>query len=119
MRHTPVATEKLFWSEVRNRKLAGFKFKRQVLIGPYIADFVCLEKKLVVELDGKLHDGRVTYDAVRDEFLREEGFRVLRFTNNEFLNDAGIVLATIRHELETPSPQPSPPLRGGEGGRAG
>jgi len=116
MRYEPVATEKLFWSFVRNRKLGGFKFKRQVLIGPYIADFVCLEKKLVVELDGKLHDGRMAYDAARDNFIRREGFRVLRFANNEFLNDAGIVLATIRHELETPSPQPSPPLRGGEGG---
>ena len=115
MRHTPVATEKLFWSEVRNRKLGGFKFKRQVLIGPYIVDFVCQEKKLVVELDGKLHDGRVAYDAARDEFLKRQGFRVLRFQNNEFLNDAGIVLATIQHELETPSPNPLPQI-GGEGG---
>jgi very-short-patch-repair endonuclease len=115
MRRKPVVTEKLFWSEVRDRKLGGFKFKRQYLIGPYIADFVCVEKKLIVELDGKLHDERVGYDDARDTFLERQGFRVMRFKNDEFLKDVGIVLATIRHELESPSPRPSPPLGGGEG----
>ncbi len=60
MRHEPVLTEKLFWSIARNRQLDGFKFKRQVLIGPYIADFVCAECKLIVELDGPL----MTWSAI-------------------------------------------------------
>jgi very-short-patch-repair endonuclease len=107
MRHTPVSTEKLFWSEVRNRKLGGFKFKRQVLIGPYIADFVCLEQKLIVELDGPLHANRATYDAARDEFLEKAGYRVLRFSNSDIGDDFGTILAIVLRTLQgvdTPSP---------------
>jgi very-short-patch-repair endonuclease len=104
---TSRSTEKLFWSEVRNRKLGGFKFKRQVLIDRYIVDFVCLDEKLIVELDGPLHDGRVRYDANRDEVLRKLGYRVLRFTNNEVGSDFAGVLVTILQQLRggtTPSP---------------
>lgn len=71
MRHKPVEIEKLFWWEVRNRKLAGYKFKRQVLIGPYIADFVCLEHRLVVELDGPFHAAKQAYDERRDALDRK------------------------------------------------
>lgn len=56
MRRSPVVNEKSFWLEVRDRKLGGFKFRRQVPIGPYIADFVCVEKMVIVELDGPLHN---------------------------------------------------------------
>ncbi len=115
MRRDAVSTEDLFWSEVRNRKLGGFKFKRQFLIGPYIADFVCLEKRLVIELDGKLHEGREGYDAARDARFRREGFDVYRIRNAEVLGNLATVLVTILHELTAPSPRPSPPLRGGEG----
>jgi len=106
MRHEPVQTEKLFWSEVRNRKLGGFKFKRQVPIGPYIADFVCLDEKLIIELDGPLHDGRAVYDANRDEALRQLGYRVLRFTNDDVAGDFAGVLATILHALRGGTPSP-------------
>ena len=104
MRHKPVAMEKLFWDEVRDRKLDGFKFRRQYLIGPYIVDFVCVEKKLIVELDGALHANRVAYDMERDEFLGGAGYEVFRFRNEELADDIAMVMATIRHALKAPSP---------------
>ena len=108
MRHEPVSLEKLFWSEVRNRKLCGYKFKRQYLIGRYIVDFVCVERKLVVELDGPFHAGRPDYDAARDGFLSAHGYTVLRFGNEYTAAELAIVLATVKHAL-APSPRPSPP----------
>jgi very-short-patch-repair endonuclease len=117
MRHDSVSTEDLFWSEVRNRKLGGFKFKRQYLIAPYIVDFVCLEKHFIVELDGKLHEGREAYDAARDAFLSRQGYDIYRIRNEEFAGNLPTILTTILHELTAPSPRPSPPLRGGEGER--
>jgi len=104
--------ENLFWSEVRNRKLGGHKFKRQVLIGAYIVDFVCIEKKLIVELDGKLHDGRVEYDRIRDRFLIERGYRVIRIKNDDIASAFAAMLTMIKHELDTPSPNLSPAARG-------
>jgi very-short-patch-repair endonuclease len=115
MRHTPVATEKMFWSLRRNRRLDGIKFKRQVLIGPYIVDFNCADAGVVVELDGPAHDARAGYDAARDAWLRGQGYEVLRFTNEAFAADIDLVLHTIfyaiRDRLErlclmpgTPSP---------------
>ena len=106
MRVKPVELEKLFWSEVRNRKLAGYKFKRQYLIGRYIVDFVCLEHKLVVELDGPFHAARVQYDAERDTFLEAQGFRVMRFPNTYAADDIGIVLLTVKEALDTGTPSP-------------
>jgi very-short-patch-repair endonuclease len=113
MRHEPSAIEKEFWQQVRDRKLDGFKFKRQVLIGPFIADFVCLDKKLVVELDGPLHDA--AYDARRDTYLRSAGYNVLRFANSYVGDQFATVLVTVREALRTPSPNPLPHIRGGEG----
>jgi very-short-patch-repair endonuclease len=120
MRHAPAVTEKHFWNEVRDRKLDGHKFRRQYLIGPYIADYVCVEKKLIVELDGVLHQDRAGYDNARDEFLRRQGYRVIRFKNEDFADDMYGTLEYILRELgDTPSPRPSPPLREGEGGVRG
>ncbi|MBI3677485.1 MAG: endonuclease domain-containing protein [Proteobacteria bacterium] len=109
MRHEPVAVEKLFWSEVRDRKLGGYKFKRQFLIGNYIVDFVCVREKLVVELDGPQHANTVEYDKARDAFLWHEGYRVMRFSNSETSDNLGIILLTVLQGLKTPSPRPSPP----------
>jgi very-short-patch-repair endonuclease len=106
MRHEPVNTEKLFWSEVRNRRLGGFKFRRQVPISSYIIDFVCLEEKLIVELDGPLHADRTRYDANRDEVLGMLGYRVLRFTNDEVGDDFAGVLVAILHALRDGAPSP-------------
>ncbi|MBI3703435.1 MAG: endonuclease domain-containing protein [Rhizobiales bacterium] len=113
MRHEPVAAEELFWDRVRNRRLGGCKFKRQVLIGSYIADFVCIEKKLIVELDGPFHAKHKGYDAARDAYLKNLGYRVLRFTNDEFASDLPATLLIVQHTLDTAAPSPCPlPQRG-------
>src|ERR1044072_6322242 len=98
MRAEPVQAEKIFWSFARNRQLGGHKFKRQVLIGSYIADFVCLERKLIIELDGPFHTKRVGYDTKRDAFLEKQGFSVLRSSNEELAGDASGVVAMILNE---------------------
>lgn len=106
MRRKPVAAEKIFWSEVRDRRLGGYKFKRQYLVGNYIADFVCLERKLIIELDGAFHPERAAYDEKRDEFLRTRGFSVMRIRNEDLAGDISGFLVTILHMLES---SPSPP----------
>ena len=116
MRHKSVAAEKIFWAEVRDRKLGGYKFKRQYPIGPYIVDFVCLERKQIVELDGPFHANRAAYDDARDAYLKACGFDVWRIRNEDMAGDISGFLVAIRHRLDcgtTPSPQPSPP--GGRG----
>jgi very-short-patch-repair endonuclease len=79
MRRNPSVTERRLWRLLRDRRLAGLKFRRQVPIGPYVADFVCLSARLIVEADGPLHDE--AHDAKRDAWLGGQGFRVLRFPN--------------------------------------
>jgi very-short-patch-repair endonuclease len=80
-RRNSSVTERLLWRLLRDRKLDGLKFGRQVPMGPYILDFVCHRHQLVVEADGPFHDPE--HDAVRDAWLVARGFRVLRFTNSE------------------------------------
>lgn len=106
--------EAQFWRMVRGRSFDGLKFRRQVPIGRFIVDFVCLERRLVVEFDGGIHDApfrNPERDARRDAWLASEGYRVLRFRNAEFETDANRVLNGIRAALDLPSPL------GGEGGR--
>jgi very-short-patch-repair endonuclease len=91
--------ERLLWLRLRDRRLNGAKFRRQVPFGPYILDFVCMESKLVIELDGGQHAEQGTYDDARTEFLRTQGYRVLRFWNNELLENEQGVLAAIVNEL--------------------
>jgi very-short-patch-repair endonuclease len=110
MRHDPVYVERLFWSYLRDRKLGGWKFRRQALIGPYIADYVCAQKNVIVELDGGVHALRRQRDKNRDAYLRNNGYIVLRFENNQVLRDLPGVVAQILQVVETaPSPWPSPP----------
>lgn len=104
MRHDPVSMEKFFWSHLRNRQLGGFKFRRQVPVGPYIADFVCAECKFMVELDGPFHVGRENYDKERDEYLQHLGYRVWRFSNSHAADDWVTVLQSILQDLCSPSP---------------
>jgi very-short-patch-repair endonuclease len=94
MRSEPTFAERVMWDRLRNRKLAGLKFRRQVPIGPYIADFLCKEAGLIVEFDGPNHDE--AYDQKRDSWLGAQGYRVLRFANNDLGNRLGWVLDTIR-----------------------
>jgi len=88
--------EKLLWKYLRRRQL-GVKFRRQEPIGRYIVDFVCFEKRLVVEVDGGQHGG--SYDDERDRWLNMQGFKVLRFWNNEVLKNIEGVLEVIGKEL--------------------
>jgi very-short-patch-repair endonuclease len=107
--------EQTFWQTVRGHRFAGFKFRRQQVIGPFIVDFVCLSEKLIVELDGSQHAETVAYDTQRDAWLNSEGYRVFRVWNNEWTQQQEAVLARLWDMLNsaTPSPQPLPPDGGG------
>jgi very-short-patch-repair endonuclease len=93
MRLAPSATERLLWGLLRDRRLESLKFRRQVPVGPYIADFLCLRHRLIVEADGPFHDAAA--DAERDAWLAGEGFRVLRFSNDAIQGDRRTVLDAI------------------------
>jgi very-short-patch-repair endonuclease len=109
--------EQLLWRHLRGRRMEGYKFRRQMVIEPYIVDFLCLEAKLIVEADGGQHVEQRRYDATRSAKLALMGYRVLRFWNDEILTDTQSVLEQIRKTLiDPPSPPPSP---GGRGGGAG
>ena len=99
--------ESLLWQELRNRNLSGFKFRRQHPIGKYIADFYCHEAKLIIEVDGKIHldKNQIEYDNNRTQDLEALGLRVIRFTNEEVINEIGKVLEKIKQNLVK---QPSP-----------
>ena len=103
------------WQALRNRQLGNLKFRRQATIGPYIADFVCVEAKLVVELDGGQH--REELDRQRTCFLEQRGFAVRRFWNNDVLENLPGVLETILRSArieESEKPSPFPLLLAGE-----
>lgn len=107
LRREQTDTERRLWSTLRGRQFAGFKFRRQQLIGPYIVDFVCFETKLIIELDGDQHgsDEGAAYDGRRTDFLQRDGFRVLRFANGEIIQEMDRVCDVIAHNLKTvPSP---------------
>lgn len=92
-------TERLLWSQLRRRQV-GCKFRRQQVLGPYIVDFVCIEKKLVVELDGGQHFDQKEYDARRTKWLESRGFRVLRFWDHQVFQELEAVLRVIEEALE-------------------
>lgn len=91
--------ERKLWYALRDRRFAGFKFRRQVPVGPFIADFVCFEERLVVEVDGGQHADS-TQDQRRDRWLAENGFRVLRFWNNEVLRNVEGVMTVLAQALK-------------------
>lgn len=92
-RSTP--SEQILWQYLRNRKLQGFKFKRQHPLYQYIADFYCHEKKLVIEVDGLIHEQQQVYDENRDKVLQQAGYTVVRFTNDQVLQNITHVLQSI------------------------
>lgn len=113
LRSRPTDAEWWLWQSLRLRQFAGYRFRRQHPLPPYIVDFVCLERRLIVEVDGAQHAEQVEYDAVRDAWLRENGFRVLRFTNAEVLSAREAVEQTIWEALHgTPRANPSTYLGG-------
>jgi len=106
--------ESRLWNRLRNRELGGFKFRRQVAIDPFIADFLCADAMLIVELDGGQHGEQAAADARRTKVLESYGYRVLRFWNNDVLANTNGVLEMILLELEKGRPSPYP-LPEGEG----
>jgi very-short-patch-repair endonuclease len=91
--------ERKLWSHLRSNQL-GIDFRRQHAIGPYITDFCCIKKKLIIELDGGQHLEQEAYDNERTTFLSSKGYRVLRFWNNDVLNDLDGVMHVILEALE-------------------
>ena len=90
--------ERILWSILRGRRLGGLKFRRQEPIGPYVVDFCCRERKLVVELDGMSHDDKQQHDELRARWLEEQGYRILRVTNWDVNEDIEAVARWIARE---------------------
>ena len=109
LRNNATDAERKLWSILRKRQLSGAKFSRQMPIGPYICDFLCREHNLVIEADGGQH-AESNRDDARDRYLTDQGFQVLRFWNNDVLENLEGVADRIRSALPTPSPS-----RGREG----
>jgi len=107
LRTNQTEAEQRLWYHLRAHRFMDFKFKRQKPMGRYIVDFVCVERRLIIELDGGQHAEQVVYDQHRDAWLRSQGYTVLRFWNNEVMQQLDGVLEQIRLTL-TLSPSPSP-----------
>ncbi len=121
LRKNPTDAETHLWSRLRRKQIDGFRFRRQVPLGAYVADFVCFEARLIVEADGGQHAERAA-DKTRTAWLEAQGFKVLRLWNNDVLGNTDGVVAAIRSALARhpphamhPPPQPSPAR--GEGGK--
>jgi very-short-patch-repair endonuclease len=116
LRREMTEAERCLWYQLRAHRFMGLKFKRQKPLGRYIADFVCLEIGLVIELDGGQHVQQAAYDRQRDGWLRAHGFDVLRFWNHEVLLQTDAVLEQLRLWMEQKRPSPPAPLpQAGEG----
>ena len=109
LRRSATDAERALWAQLRNRQLEGLKFRRQYPLGPYTVDFVCFERKLVIEVDGGQHTAAAEQDELRTRWLRERGYMVLRFWNHEVLRNMVGVLARISESLGFhPHPGPLP-----------
>ncbi|MBZ0132646.1 MAG: endonuclease domain-containing protein [Rhodocyclaceae bacterium] len=120
LRRNQSEAERKLWHHLRDRRLDGWKFRRQHPVGPYVLDLYCTDANLVIEIDGGQHDDdeHRQHDEKRTAYLVSQGLKVMRFWNNEVMENTLGVLETIREALG-PSPQPSPRTRGeGEGRRA-
>jgi very-short-patch-repair endonuclease len=126
LRREQTEAERRLWRKLRDRRLGGFKFVRQEPIGPFVADFVCRERALILEVDGATHstDKEVASDAWRTAFLEREGYRVLRATNAEVYENLDGVLETILAALSASGtfvscPQPITPALSPQAGKGG
>ena len=97
LRRTMTPAEAVLWRALRDRRLAGLKFRRQHPVGPFVLDFCCLVLRLAVEVDGAVHDAKTDPDSARTELLEANGYQVLRFRNDEVLTSLPSVLARIHH----------------------
>ena len=119
LRKSMTDAERKLWRGLRMRQMYGFKFRRQFQLGSYIVDFVCLEARLVIEVDGGQHADEIYGDAQRDAWLISQNFRVLRYWNYQVLTELDAVLADIARVLEqhlpsVPPSRPSPARGEGE-----
>src|ERR1700749_1715708 len=122
LRANTTAAEDILWRHLRRLEIKGSHFRRQVPIGPYVADFACLKERLIIEVDGSQHgeDDNSRRDEVRTRWLNSEGYRVMRFWNNDVMSNAQSVMEAI-HDASAVTPprlpaagDPPPP---GEGGK--
>jgi very-short-patch-repair endonuclease len=98
--------ERWLWQHLRNRELAGWKFRRQHPVGPFIVDFICIERKLIIEVDGGQQAESSEQDTKRSEYLKERGYRILRFWDNEVLREGKSVSDVILSCLAENTPSP-------------
>jgi adenine-specific DNA-methyltransferase len=117
LRRSSPDAERALWQRLRDRRLAGFKFRRQHPVGRYFADFACIEAGLIVELDGGQHSEpeAMQVDARRSADLNAAGFHVLRFDDRQTLTETDTVLQVVLDWLQANGPHPSPLPRAGEG----
>jgi very-short-patch-repair endonuclease len=117
LRKNSTEAERTLWRQIRFWQLKGHKFRRQAPIGRYIVDFVCFEEKLIIELDGGQHFEQSAYDSERTAWLGSQGFRVLRFWNDQVLKEIEAVKESILEALENrhDTPHPNLPPQGGKG----
>ena len=101
MRANPTEAENILWKYLRNKQI-GYKFRRQQIIDNYIVDFVCLEKQLIIEVDGKYHNvtEQKEYDELREQYLSSQGYTVIRFTNEEITSNIDNTIYAIKKHLE-------------------
>jgi very-short-patch-repair endonuclease len=120
LRSDQTKAELLLWYHLRAHRFFGFKFKRQKPVGRYIVDFLCVEHRLVIEVDGGQHnEEQADYDRLRDLYLKKRGLTVLRFWNNDVLGNTEAVLERIRLVVNPAAPSPPAPLpQAGEGSGA-
>lgn len=104
LRKSETDAERKIWQLLRSRSLNGAKFRRQNPVDPYVIDFICINEKLIIELDGGQHQQALAYDAQRTAFLEQAGYRVLRFWDNDVLLNTENVMQVIFDVLAHPSP---------------
>lgn len=114
LRQNQTDAEKVLWFNIRAKRFQGLKFKRQQAIDKYIVDFVCFDRKLILEIDGGQHNDNLEIgkDRIRTRYLESRGFKVIRFWNNDVLINTDLVLEEILRQIP-PLPNPLPP--GGRG----
>jgi very-short-patch-repair endonuclease len=100
LRHNTTDEEKLLWERLRNRRFENLKFRRQEAVGKFVADFICYERKILIELDGSHHMEQKERDAERDSWFSGQGYKVIRFWNHEVAADIEGVLERIKEHLK-------------------
>ncbi len=101
LRKRMTKAESFFWNAVRDRRFDGHKFRRQVPLGQYVADFCCMKGRLIIELDGEIHDKIKEFDAEREVRLRDAGFKIVRFTNEKVLHHLPEVFEELKNILSS------------------